>query len=203
MGTATPSDADEADLVRRAQAGEEDALERIFARHSEFLRAFVRTRLPALARGRIAESDVIQEAYVTALARLRAVTLTDDDGFKRWLTKIVEHKVREEVRRHLHTQQRAAHREMRITKAPGGVEPADAMPSPSAAAVEGEEQGRLRRALERLDPADRTVIEMAHRQGLTYPEIGELLGIQPDAARMRHGRALARLGEGLGRKEVP
>jgi len=185
---------DEQELVRRAQGKDESALRTLFERNGDELRARVLSRMPSLARGKISQSDVVQEAYLTAFERLGSFESRSTDGFRRWLLRIVEFKVREEIRRWIKTEKRAALREVRITDAPGGAVPLSPGPSPATAAGEVDERVRLQAALDHLSEPDRTILGMVHQQGLTYPEAGERLGISPDAARMRHGRALARLG---------
>ena len=51
----------------------------------------------------------------------------------------------------------------------------------------------MREAVARLPAADREVLAMRTFEGLSFDEVGYLLGIDPPAARKRHGRALIRL----------
>jgi len=53
---------DEADLLRRATAGDQQALAALFARYSDRLRKMVRLRLDRRMAGRIDASDVLQDA---------------------------------------------------------------------------------------------------------------------------------------------
>ena len=98
----------EADLIRRAQAGDEEAARTLFERHVADLRRRVHRGLPSLARGKLAESDVIQEAYLTAFVRLADFEDRGEGSFGRWLTKILDNKIRHEARRYLGTTKRAA-----------------------------------------------------------------------------------------------
>lgn len=72
-------------------------------------------------------------------------------------------------------------------------------PEELTAAVE--DADRLHSALGRLSVADREIIVLHDLEGLTGPEIGEILDISANAARVRLHRARLRL-MGLLRKEV-
>src|SRR5262249_47859390 len=52
---------------------------------------------------------------------------------------------------------------------------------------------RVRQALDRLPDVDREILLMRTFEGLSYDEVSSLLGIEPTAARKRHGRAVLRL----------
>ena len=65
MGGLEPGLSDE-ELVRRAHGGDDAARETLVTRHADLLRARARRRLPRTLRGKVAESDVIQEAWIAA-----------------------------------------------------------------------------------------------------------------------------------------
>ena len=63
MGTTMTSDPGSSDeLLRRAGAGDPNALAELFARHRDRLRRMVRLRLDRRLQGRVDPSDVLQEA---------------------------------------------------------------------------------------------------------------------------------------------
>lgn len=197
----SPPGSSEAELVLRAQGGDSSALRTLFDRNVEDLRARVTARLPALARGKVSASDVVQEAFLTAYQRLAEFRSGTSEGFRRWLFRIVDFKVREEARRWVHTGKRAAGREVRLTSGSGGVDAQSLARSPGTAAGAVEQRAEVLRALERLDAEDRAILDLVHRRDMTFPEAAACLGITAEAARKRHGRALARLG-GLLRDRV-
>jgi RNA polymerase sigma-70 factor (ECF subfamily) len=59
--------------------------------------------------------------------------------------------------------------------------------------VQDEEARAVRAALERLDPEEREAFCLKESEGLTYPEVGRLMGLHPDAVRRRVGRAFAKI----------
>jgi RNA polymerase sigma-70 factor (ECF subfamily) len=73
--------------------------------------------------------------------------------------------------------------------------------SPSRRADREEQARRVQEALARLAEADREVLLMRHYEDLSYEDIGCILGIEPAAARKRHGRALVRLHKALAAPE--
>jgi len=52
--------------------------------------------------------------------------------------------------------------------------------------------------LELLDPYDRKIIVLRQWEGLSYQQIASELEVTPEAARMRHNRAVGRLSEQIG-----
>src|SRR5436305_3422399 len=97
-----------ADLLRRAAAGDEQAVSELFARYRDRLRAMVRLRLNRCLQGRVDPSDILQEAYLEiskGLADyLRAPTLP----FFLWLRHITGQKLIMAHRQHLGAQMRDA-----------------------------------------------------------------------------------------------
>jgi RNA polymerase sigma-70 factor (ECF subfamily) len=65
--------------------------------------------------------------------------------------------------------------------------------TPSRTAECGEVVARVRQAIDDLSPADREIITMHDFEGLTFPEIGEVLGLEVNTANVRHIRAVRRL----------
>ena len=51
----------------------------------------------------------------------------------------------------------------------------------------------IRRALAQLPDPDREIVLMRWIEGLSYSDIGSVLGIEEATARKRHGRVLIRL----------
>jgi len=193
-----PRDGDMIDLV---QAGDEVAARELFDRFMPALRARVRRKLPPSMRRKVAESDVIQEAYLAAFLSLGDFEDRGEASFRRWLGKILEHKLLDEVRRYFGTHKRDARREQTVGgDVPGVKEPASD-PSPSMHAMAAEERAALWQAVDRLAKDYQTVLGLVHRNGLTLTEAGERMGRSADAARKLYGRAIAKLTEGMNGRE--
>lgn len=192
------------DPIGRIQAGDEAAARALFERYVPALRAQVRRNMPPAVRRKVAESDVIQEAYLAAFLSLGNFEDRGEEAFRGWLAKILQHKIQDEVRRFFGTAKRDARREQSVG---GQVVPAvrsDRDPSPSMQAMASEERAAMWSAVDEL-PADYAqILQFVHRDGLTLTEAASRLNRSPDAVRKLYGRAVARLTDGLvGEGESP
>ncbi len=193
-------------LLDRLQDGDQGALGELFSRYRERLTRMIQFRLDGRLKGRIATSDVLQEAYIDALKRLPHFQAVQDMPFLIWLRWVTMQRLVEVHRQHLGAQMRDAGRE--VTLQPGGMLSASSekiadfigdLTSPSQAAERAEAMDQLREALEGLDPTDREVLALRHFEELTNQEAAVVLGIQPAAASKRYVRALERLKGALER----
>ena len=181
------------DLALRAREGDEVAFRVLFDRHSEALRRQIQRRLPPLVRRRVAESDVVQMAYLGVHRGLDRFESRGDGSFRAWLGQIVENKVLQVVRGYVETGKRAVGREesgsfrQRVPHAHGAV------PSPSAVAVGEELRVRIEDGIAALPPDYREVFQLVQSDGLTLAQAGVRMGRSAAAAEKLYGRALARL----------
>jgi len=192
------------DLLDRLRQGDQRALAELFSRHRERLGRMVDFRLDDRLRGRVAASDVLQEAYIDALKRLPHYQADPSMPFFLWLRWVTVQRLIEVHRQHLGAQARDAGREVSIDRGGGPaassvrmVELIGDLTSPSQAAQRAETMGQLQQALEGLDPIDREVLALRHFEELSNHETAAVLGIQPAAASKRYVRALERLREAL------
>jgi RNA polymerase sigma-70 factor (ECF subfamily) len=153
-------------LLQRIRLGDAEALCDLFARHRPRLRAMVRVRLDARLQGRIDPSDVLQEAYLDAAARLDAYLASAHLPPFLWLRLIVGERLLKLHRYHLGTQRRDAGREVSLSQQPAASSAAlaahlaDDQTSPSQAALKAERAGRLQQALDALHPDDREILAL-------------------------------------------
>src|SRR5215468_2867303 len=193
--------ADTARLLEQARAGDQAALNVLFARHRLRLRRMVELRLDRRLQPRIDASDVIQEAYVEALRRLGEYLEKPSYPLFLWLRLIVGERLLKLHRHHLGTQMRDAGLEVSIYR---GALPAASSAalaaqllgkhtSPTQAAVRAERLVRIQEALNALEPMDREVLSLRHFEQMTHAEAARVLDIQEAAAAKRYVRALRRL----------
>jgi RNA polymerase sigma-70 factor (ECF subfamily) len=187
-----PSDEE---LVGRALRGDREAESMLCGRHEAALRARARQRLPRTVRRKVAESDVIQEAYLTALARLDEFEDRGSGSFLAWVQGIVDHKAREAARRHAGTAKRAVARE--VTRGARGDTNGfpGPFPPPSQVAMGHEAEALLKRAMTQLPEDYRTVLHLVYEDGRSFDEVAQRMGRSRDAVRVLYGRALARLSQ--------
>ena len=200
-----PVDAPESELLDRLRAGDQAALGELYGHYREKLRRMVVVRLDPRLNGRIAPSDVLQEAYIDALKRYPHYFQKPDQPFFGWLRLVVAQRIADVHREHLAAKMRDARQEVSLAAPVGGAASSvclaacliGRMASPSQIAARNEWAERLEAALEELDPLDREVLALRHFEELSNAETAEVLGIQSAAASKRYVRALARLKDVL------
>ena len=194
-----------ADLLRRAAAGDGRAVNDLFARHRDRLRAMVRLRLNRRLQGRVDPSDVLQEAYLEVCKGFAQYARAPTLPFFLWLRHVTGQKLIAVHRRHLGARMRDADRELSLYR--GALPQASSaslaaqllgrLTSASRAALRAELQLRVQEALNGMDPLDREVLALRHFEMLTNSEVAEVLGIKKSAASNRYVRALERLKDVL------
>ncbi|QEH38760.1 ECF RNA polymerase sigma factor SigD [Aquisphaera giovannonii] len=188
-------------LLERASAGDSRALESLLMGQRPRLRRMVAARLDERLRRRIDPSDVIQETFLEASARLPSYLREPSMPFFLWLRFLAGQKLATLHRHHLGVQMRDAGQEVGLGR--GGWPQAssaalaehllDARTAPSEAAMRAERKERVRRALEELEPPDREALALRHFEQLSRAEIAAVLGISEAAAGKRYIRALEKL----------
>jgi RNA polymerase sigma-70 factor (ECF subfamily) len=191
MAFATMSDAlDETQaLIRRANAGDKAAADRLFARYAPALHRWTRGRLPRWARDIADTHDIVQDALLQTFRHLDGFEYRGEGALHAYLRQTVMNRIREELRR----RQRRGEREDLdpMLEAEG--------PSPLEVAIGRETLDRYEEALARLTVDDREAIIARVELGLSHHEIAEALGKpSDDAARMAVARALVRLVKEMG-----
>jgi RNA polymerase sigma-70 factor (ECF subfamily) len=198
------NDEELAGLLDRLRRGDQDALAELYAGYRARLRRMVEVRLDPRLKGRVSPSDVLQEAYIDAVKRLRHFFDKPDESFFGWLRLVVGQRIADVHREHLGAAKRDAAQEVSIFR---GVPAASStclagllvgdVSSPSQAAQRAETLAAVEAALNALDPIDREVLALRHFEELSNNEVADALGIQRAAASKRYVRALARLRESL------
>lgn len=176
-------------LLTRARAGDDGAMNDLFARYLPALQRWARGRLPTKFRDLADTSDVVQEALAQTFKKIGGFEHRGEGAFHAYLRQAVMNRIRDELRRAEH---RPAFVELEESRPDDGVSPLEA-----AIGVEVVEQYEA--ALQRLTEVERELIVARIELGLTYAELAAVLDRpSPDAARMAVGRALVRLAEEMG-----
>lgn len=182
------------DLLTRAQAGDQHAIEVLFARLMPPLRRWARGRLPAYARDLSDTQDLIQETVMHALQRLHAFEYRHQGALQAYLRQAVNNRILDEIRR---VQRRPAAVELDDNRA-------DPAPSPLQHAIGREGLDRYEAALQRLRPSDREAIVARLELQQGYEEIAiALQKSTANAARVAVIRAVARLVKELDKLGAP
>jgi RNA polymerase sigma-70 factor (subfamily 1) len=192
------------ELVQRAQKGDGAALGALLERYQERVRALVRRRMGDNLRKELESGDMVQEAMVEVLEGFERFELRDETAFVRWLSTLVENRLRELARFHGAAKRDRA-REVRLDggdtsdDGPGPNEIADqALVSPSQEALRREEKNLLADALLTLTERHREVL-VARESGADWDVVAKRMGLPSEAAaRMLHTRARIALARRLG-----
>ncbi len=175
---------DEAELVERAKHGDLRAWETIVRQYQGL--AF---RTAYLLCGSAADAEeAAQDGFVKgyrALGRFRRGA-----PLRPWLLRIVANEARNRRRS-------AGRREALALRAATQDRPGDAVPSPEAALVSGEERTRLLAAVNELSEEHRLAIACRYFLELSEEETAAALGVRRGTVKSRLSRALARLRETL------
>lgn len=193
-------------ILARLRAGERQALAELFDHYRPQLRRMVELRLDPRVGTRVAPSDVLQEAFLDASARVEHFFRREGVSFYVWLRLIVNQSLIDLHRKHLEAKMRGAGREVapawtHATSVSLARHLVAQMNSPSQALSQEETLTQVQAALEGLDPLDREILTLRHFEELSNNEVAELLGLQKAAASNRYVRALGRLREAL--EQIP
>ncbi len=177
-------------LIRRAQGGDEEALERLFARHLKPLQRWASGRLPKWARDLADTDDLVQETLLQTFKRIGEFEPRRVGALQAYLRQAVLNRLRDELRRKA--------RQPNVTDL-DGLEDVTAR-SPLEQAIGREAVESYEEALGRLKPEEREAIIARIEIGYTYNELADALGKPTaDAARKTARRALLRLAEEMNR----
>lgn len=177
---------EDAELVRRASAGDGSAFEALVLRYETPLRKLV---YGYVLNWQVAE-DVAQDAFLLAYRKLG--DLGESAAFKSWLYRIAINRAHDELRR-------SARWARRLDRNVGEEALAEL---PAAGAQSAVESRLLRRALvrelSRLPKSQRTAVVLKDVVGMKYVEIAELLGCPIGTAQIRVHRGRQKLRRRLG-----
>jgi RNA polymerase sigma-70 factor, ECF subfamily len=173
-------------LIHRARSGDQDALDRLFARHLKPLQRWASGRLPRWARDMASTDDLVQETLLQTFKRIEDFEPRGVGALQAYLRQAVLNRIRDELRRRGRKPQSVELDDLDVA--------GDSSPLEDAIGREAVEH--YERALERLRPEERDAIIARVELGLSYEELAEALGKPtPDAARKAAQRALVRLAE--------
>jgi RNA polymerase sigma factor (sigma-70 family) len=172
------------DLLARARAGDNDALNRLAARYLPRLRRWATGRLPRWTRDLAETDDLIQDSMLQTFRRLDRIDVEHDGALQAYLRQAVMNRIRDQFR--------GAARRPAVTSIDGYHPAPD--PSPLEAAIGSEALDRYERALAALRPDDRAAIVGRVELDYSNEELAVALNKpSANAARMAVERALVRL----------
>ncbi len=192
------------DLVRKAQGGDADSLNRLFDRYYDRVRRSVRARIGGKLRERLETEDILQPAFARAFQNFDRFEMRHEGSLLHWLAEYAQGQ--------LHDAADEANAQKRRPPAPplrlddsrdgqGRVELPAGGPPPADVAAAREDQRAVEASLEELPEHYRRVIVLRDYDGLEWLEIARLMGKNGDSAvRELHRRALLELAHRLARR---
>jgi RNA polymerase sigma factor (sigma-70 family) len=177
-------------LIEQARAGDQEALELLFARHLKPLQRWASGRLPKWARDLADTDDLVQDTLAQTFKRIEHFEPRRVGALQAYLRQAVLNRILNELRR--------KGRQPQITDL-DGIE-VESGESPLEQAIGREAVECYDEALQRLTAEEREAIIARVEMGYSYEELAEALGKPtPDAARKAAHRALVRLAEEMKR----
>jgi RNA polymerase sigma-70 factor (ECF subfamily) len=166
-----PAETDLSNLVRNAQAGDEDAFAELYQRFARMVHGVVLARI-----ARTEVDDVVQDVFMAAFQRL--TELREPAAFGGWLAAIARH--------------RAADHGRRLVQVRPVVE--EAAPSRT---YEQAEAGAILATIRSLPEAYSETLVLRLVEGMTGAEIAERTGLTPGSVRVNLHRGMKLLREKL------
>jgi RNA polymerase sigma-70 factor (subfamily 1) len=199
----TPEGIPDEDLVQRAQAGDADALNELFARHYQTMVEVARRKIGPRLRLKEDPDDLAQTTFREATRDFLSYQYQGEGSLLRWLIQILQNKIRDKAEFY-GAGKRDLSRERKLEApesepdAPNPFQLSSTDLSVTQHVQRGEDYELLRHSLGELNSDYRKAITLVFFEGLSLREAGERLGGKSeDAVRMMLRRAEGKLGERL------
>jgi len=186
-------EAEDAELVARAKAGDREAFGSLVTRHGRAMLALARAYFASEADA----EDAVQDAVLRAFGALGG--LEDNNRFAAWLARITVNTCLTTLSARTDKVSLAdfastvkLHRRLRETSL-----------TPAALASKGEEAELLKAAIGRLPDEQRLVVMLRYTEEMTYEEMAAYLDVPPATVRGRLYTAKLALRELLGPLQTP
>lgn len=175
------------ELVVRASDGDERAFGRLVERHHA---SVYRVALRIGGGNETLAADAAQDTFFEAFRALG--DFRGESAFRSWLLTIAANQTRDLLRK------RSRRRETALDAAPALESPG---PDPAERAVVADEAARARAWLERLPEKQRLAVTLRLEEGLSFREVGEVIGSSEGAARVNYHHGINKLRDWMIEKE--
>lgn len=159
-------------LIRKARDGDDAALGELLDHHRPWLRLLGRRGLSGKFAGRIDESDVAQQTFLSAVRGFEQFNGSSPDELAVWLQQIHERNLQDAVRKHAMAQKRSVDREETFVEEE--IPPIE-LTSPSQRLMLGERAVRLAAVMSQLPDDQQDAVRMRHLDGETLESISQQL----------------------------
>ncbi|MFN3194100.1 MAG: RNA polymerase sigma factor [Aureliella sp.] len=192
----------EASALRRLQENGHEELTRLFISHRPYLRDLIASRLHVSFLRRFDASDIAQEVFIRANAKLQDYLAAPTIHPLVWLRVLCKQILVEMVRKQLRGKRSPNLEREFIGDAKIMETLADSSAGPDVTLSRAEQMERVAATLKSLSQTDQEIIEMRHSQGQSFKEIAELLEIEMEAAKKRYYRAIDRFRDAVKQKSI-
>ena len=186
--------------------------ERVYSRMQAWWSAFLTCQqyvsllaedhVPDQLKAKVDPSDLVQDTFLAAHGDFANFRGTTGQELIAWLKKIMQNRIAEAVRSYT-SHKCAVNREIRLDWIGASSERIEALAThsmtPGAWLIYREEVEALDRALEKLSPRERAVLDLINRDQLDYGWAGAVLGLSYDQTRREWYRVLKRLRDSINR----
>lgn len=197
-------------LLEAARNGDDDALGQICQRFREHLLLTADNDLGGDIRGKFGASDVVQQSMLEVHNDFRRFAGKSEAEFRRWITRLVERNLIDASRQYRQTKRRDIAREIPITSnrsrrnytSGRNLNQSELALTAREGTASGivsrqEDDQALAAAINQLSCRQRQVVELRHRQSLSYAQIADQLNTSETAARKTWSRAVEQLRQTL------
>lgn len=198
-------------LIELARSMDEAATNELIVRNLQEVRQYVRRKLGPRLRAKLETTDIVHSAVREALPRIGAFEPEDRESFRRWLIKIAHTKIVEKARYYDAVKRNpdleVSSEQDEASETSHGIQLECAHPRPEELIARAELRAEVDSAMRELAKKDRMLIEVRLFEGVSWPQIAQLLG--PDTTtrtlknvQMAYSRACGRLAAVLERRGV-
>ena len=173
----------EEQLIRRAQAGDNDAFEALLRLHEKRVYNLC-LRMCANADDAL---DLSQEAFLKAWRALGQYQF--EASFSTWLFRLTSNVCLDFLRRKKRRQELSLTESYEDSDAGEELSLPDPQPLPEEQAITGETRRELAQAMARLAPDHREILQLRVVEDLSYEQIAEILDIRVGTVKSRLARA--------------
>ena len=194
------------DLIERAVAGEQPALERLLIRYYDRLTDRLARKLPASLRASVSEEDILQQTFIEVFQRIQSFEPHGERAFYRWLATIADHRLADAVK----AQNAAKRGGVPVGGRVAGAFEDDSIAnlidvlsgperSPSQCVARDEATAAVQVALASIAEDYRSAVRLRYINGLSPVEIAKIMNKTPHAVHNLCYRGLKQLHAVMGR----
>lgn len=179
-----------------AREGSSEALGELLESCRNYLLLIANQAIKKGLQAKVGGSDLVQETFAEAQRVFGRFHGENEEELIRWLTRILEFKIGNTLKKYFGTEQRDPRRERDWYQLFGGGHPQPGLAidaSPSREAREQEDRKEFDVLISQLTPDQQNVVRMRIEEELSFEEIGTKLNRSGDASRKLFARAIVTL----------